>query len=216
MALNEFLAKEVSAWLLEPVALFLRPRSAGLISLTIFLLGLFPILFPNHLLKADGTLLSIMGSVMAIFGFDEILVSMGKPSFFLLTLDWINRFPLPKFNKEPKIISLSATGTSNSMGSANLQVLLKRPDPSEPLERHIEWLKYELDRQDEQIRRLRQDFEKEKTRLSGKIDSERQERVSNHKYLDQKLVDVVAGGIPINLLGLFCIILGIVLLSFNH
>ena len=208
-------SKKFSAWLLEPVALFSRPRSAGLIALTLFLLGLsFP--FSNHLLKADGTLLSILGSVMAIFGFDEILVSLGKPSFFLLTWAWIKRFPCPRFKQEPKTISLSVNDTFSLTGSATLQVLRARPATSDPIESRIGWLESERDRQDEQIRRLRQDIEEAKTTLSGRINSDRQERVSDHNSLDQKLVDVAVSGIPLNLLGLFCIILGIVLLSFSH
>ena len=98
--LNELWSKRFLSWILEPVALYSHPRSMVLISLTIFLLGLFFPFFPNHLLKADGTLLSIMGSVMAIFGFDEILVSLGKMSFFSLTWAWIKRFPFPKFKKK--------------------------------------------------------------------------------------------------------------------
>jgi hypothetical protein len=180
------------------------------------MLGLFSILFPNHLLEADGTWLSIMGSVMAIFGFDEILVSLGKPSFFLLSWFWIKRIPFPRFKQEPKTISFSGKVTSSSTASMTLQVLRARPPTSDPIESRIGWLESERDRQDEQIRRLRQDIEDAKTTLSGRIDSDRQERVSDHNNLDQKLVDVAVRGIPLNLLGLFCIILGIVLLSFGH
>ena len=211
-----FWPKRFSAWLLEPVALFSRPRSAGLISLTIFLLGFFQIFFPNHLMKADGTMLSIMGSVMAIFGFDEILVSLKKPSCFLITWTWIKRFPCPWLNQEPRIISLSVEDTLSIKDSVTLQVLKARPAPSDPVESRIAWLEFERDRQDEQIRKLRQDLEEAKTKLSGRIDSERQKRVFDHNNIDQKLVDVAVGGIPLNILGLFCIILGIVLLSFSH
>ena len=208
--------KRFSAWILEPIALFSRDRSEVLISLTIFMLGLFSILFPNHLLEADGTWLSIMGSVMAIFGFDEILVSLGKPSFFSLTWAYIKRFPIPNFKQESKFISLSANDTVSMTDSCELQVRRKRPEQGDPLEQRIDWLESERDCQEIQIQKLRQDYEKAKTNLSGRIDSEVQQRVLDNKTLDNKIIDLAVGGIPLNLLGLFCIIVGIVLLLFSH
>ena len=206
--------KRFSAWILEPIALFSRDRSEVLISLTIFMLGLFSILFPNHLLEADGTWLSIMGSVMAIFGFDEILVSLGKPSFFQLTWAWIKRFP--KFKQDSITISVRMGGMSGSFASLSADIQRARPSPDDSGENRIQWLESERDRHDDLIQKLRKDLEDAKTMLRARIDSERQERVSGHKNLDQKFKDVTVGGIPLNLLGLFCIIIGIVLLSISH
>jgi hypothetical protein len=176
-----------------------------------YVLGkLVPANSPADAVRYSGMILQILGLSTVAHGLGEMRRLFGRPPLVQRIVGWFRR--LISVFQAPKPISVraSAAGTGIVTGHASLRTSV---GPGASLEDRVLALERNLNNVSEELRAANQALHTQLGDLRESIRSERQKRQSGDQDLGRRMEAVAIGGLNLETVGLFWLVLGVIATS---
>lgn len=158
-------------------------------------------------IRYAGMLLQLLGLITVAIGLSQMRRLFGRPSFGTKVYAWFRG--LASAFRRPRPITLEGVGAIGSAQAFGDLRVSRGTRPDAPLEERVSTLEQNLRLFQEELDARVQQLRRELTGTKESIDRERRERVADNQRTNQKIDEVAVGGLYLEIVGLFWLILGV-------
>lgn len=197
--------KRVLAWLYEANLLWLAVLAVPTVmALAYIILGAW-----EPRIRIAGTCLQLLGLATVARGLRDTRKLFSQPSLFQLAQNWLRRFPT--FYRDIRIVT--GTGHLQAGGATVTGFGTVTSSPKASLEDRIAMLEENLKQAHVAIQETQRRIDEEARNQANALQSERHYRKTGDEQTKKLLQEAMAGGLHLEAIGVFWLLIGITLAS---
>lgn len=155
-------------------------------------------------IRISGLLLQLMGLGAVVWGIYDIRKLFGKPSVSKLFHDWVNRLPKFKPKSTPILVQPGYVTASASIDG----IIIGKPK-SDSIAERVEELEKGLIEARAMIKEAQNNIKEESRKQAQELKNEQRERETEDLKIVKLLEESVAGGLSLEVMGVFWLFAGI-------